>query len=265
MYKDILVQANLSPNEAVVYEYLLKNGESPAGFIIKKTPLKRGVIYNALDELISKGLATKRVKNKVALFLPSHPDKLREYLEQHEEEIVKAKNSLEANLPALVSDFNLVSGRPGVSYFEGDQGIKKVSQDSLTAQGEIYTYSDHENVIKYIFELNQEYSEKRVKLGIKKKILYADNPLTRKYLKENGLDQIDDARLIQGKILDHRPGSFNTVMQIYNNKVSYITLLPSWKIGIIIEDETIAKMHKDIFEFNWLKAKTLKQIEEAGN
>lgn len=260
MYKDILTQINLSPNEAIVYEYLLKNGQSAAGAIIKKTPLKRGVVYNALAELIKKGLVAQKTKNKIAWFSPNHPDKLREYIEDKEREIIKAKNSLEANLPALVSDFNLVSGQPGVRYFEGYAGIKKVSEDSLTAKAEIYTYSDHRNVMKYISKLNQEYIEKRLKLGLKKKILSPDSPETRKFLSENGRDEIEEAQLTQYKLLDSLPISFNTVLQIYDNKISYITLLEEKKIGIIIEDENIAKMHKDIFEYNWSKAKSLKEV-----
>lgn len=262
MYKDILTQINLSPNEAVVYEYLLKNGQSAAGQVIKKTPLKRGVVYNTLAELIDKGLVAKKTKNKIAWFSPEHPDKLRKYIEDKEREIIKAKNSLEANLPTLVSDFNLVSGQPGVRYFEGYAGIKKVSEDSLTAKTEIYTYSDHKNVMKYISKLNQEYIRKRLKLGIRKKILSPDSPETRKFLAEYKLDEIKGLELTQYKLLDSLPISFNTVLQIYDNKISYITLLAERKIGIIIEDENIAKMHRDIFEYNWSKAKSLKETLE---
>lgn len=255
MYKDILVQANLSSNEAVVYEYLLKNGESPAGLIIKKTPLKRGVIYNVLDELINKGLATKKVKNKVALFLPNHPEKLREYLEQHEAEITKAKNSLEANLPALVSDFNLVSGRPGVRYFEGIEGVKKVLWDSLNTKGEILTYGDIETIVNYIDKINQKYVEERDRLGIKKRAILLDSFFARDYLKTYHRQTTDM------KFIDYKKYNFSPIVEIYDNKVSYVTLTDGIKIGVIIEDKNIYQLHKSLFEFTWDRARTFDQLE----
>jgi sugar-specific transcriptional regulator TrmB len=256
MYKDILTQISLSPNEAVVYEYLLKNGESAAGQIIKNTPLKRGVIYNALEELLKKNLAAKKTKNKIAFFSPNHPDKLREYVDGREKEIAKAKNSLEANLPALVSDFNLVSGRPGIRYFEGIEGIKKVLWDSLTAKTTIRTYGDVEAVVKYIDKINQEYIAKREILGIKKQAILLDSPFARDYLKDYHRGITDF------KFLDSRRYTFSTIVEIYDNKVSYVTLNDDIKIGVIIEDKNIFQFHKSLFEFTWRRAKTFDQLED---
>jgi len=257
MYKDILIQANLSSNEAVVYEYLLKNGESPAGTIIKKTPLKRGVIYNALDELINKGLAAKKVKNKIALFSPSHPEKLREYLEQHEAEILKAKNSLEANLPALVSDFNLVSGKPGVRIYEGRAGLIKVLFDSLTSKTEILTYAEIEGMEKYLGRANDKYVLERKKLNIKKRGIVADTSYAREYLK-NYDRSVTDIRLIDG-----RKYPMSLEMEIYDNKVSFMTFSEKKLIGVIIENEEIYRTQKSIFEIAWAAAKPLDQAVGA--
>jgi len=131
MYKDILVQLGLNQNEAIIYEYLLKNGERSAGEVIKKTPLKRGLVYLVLGELVKKGLILEKKKDKVALFSPAHPQILEERLANEEALIKKAKFTLEANLAMLVSDFNLVSGRPGVRSFEGVVGLSKIYDEIL--------------------------------------------------------------------------------------------------------------------------------------
>ena len=256
MYKDILTQISLSPNEAVVYEYLLKNGESAAGQIIKNTPLKRGVIYNALDELINKSLSVKKSKNQIALFSPNHPDKLREYVDSREKEIAKAKNSLEANLPALISDFNLVSGKPGVRYFEGLKGVKKVLWDSLTTKGEILTYGNMEAIVTYIDKMNNKYVAERDRLGIKKRAIVLDSPFTREHLK-NYHRQTTDMRFI-----NHKKYNFSPIVEIYDNKVSYVTLTDDIKIGVIIEDKNIYQLHKSLFEFTWARAKTFDQLSD---
>ncbi|MFZ2970089.1 MAG: helix-turn-helix domain-containing protein [Minisyncoccia bacterium] len=257
MYKDIFTSINLSPGESIVYEYLLKNGESPAGEIIKKTPLKRGMVYKILDGLVDKGLAIEKTsipskkqgRRKISHFLPNHPEKLREFIENEKKKLDKAKNSLEANMPALISDFNLASGKPGVRFFEGIEGIKKVLSDSLTTKEIIYSFADLEAVVKYIDKINQEYVNKRDALNIRKKVIFIDSPFARNYLK----DYHRDTTFM--KFIDYKLYPFNSVMQIYDGKVSYITLSEKSKIGVLIEDKNIYQLHKSIFEYTWLNAK----------
>jgi sugar-specific transcriptional regulator TrmB len=254
MYNDILIQLGLNDNEARAYNFLLENGTSPAGQIIKKTPLKRGVAYNALDSLLEKGLIIKGDKRGIAYFEPAHPEKLRQLLEAKEQELSKAKSTLEANLAVIVSDFNLVSGKPGVRYFEGLEGVKKVLDDSLTSQEEICTYADAEAVIKYIDKINQQYVQKREKAKIKKRIIVTDSSFTRQYL-ENYHRGVTNTRLIS-----RQKYPFNAVMQIYGGKISYITLSQERMIGIIIEDKSIYQMHKALFDSAWDKASPLSYL-----
>lgn len=248
MYKDILTQISLSPNQAVVYEYLLKNGEIAAGQIIKNTPIKRGVVYNALEELVNKDLAVKKIKNKIALFSPNHPDKLKQYLEQQEKEIAKAKNSLEANLPALISDFNLISGQPGIRIYEGKAGLIKVLFDSLSSQTEILTYADIEGMEEYLGRDNDKYVTKRKKLNLKKRGIVADTPYAREYLK-NYDHSVTNIRFIDGKKYP-----LFLEMEIYDNKISFMTFSRERLIGAIIENKEIYQTQKSIFEMIWKNA-----------
>jgi len=84
----------------------------------------------------------------VAIFSPGHPEKLREYVEKKEAEMKKAKNILESNLSSISSAFNLTVGKPGVRYFEGNDGVEKTLNDSLTSKEIIYTYADIEALIQ---------------------------------------------------------------------------------------------------------------------
>lgn len=253
MYKDILTQISLSGNEAIVYEYLLKNGESPAGEIIKKTPLKRGVVYNALADLVKKGLANEKKKDKIAYFSPSHPEKLREYAENKESEIKKAKTSLEANLPAIISDFNLVSGKPGVRIYEGKAGLTKVLNDSLNSKTEILTFADIEGMEKYLGRENDKYVQKRKVLGIKKRGIVADTPYARKYLKAY------DKSVTEIRFIDGEKFPLFLEMEIYDNKISFMTFSDKQLIGVIIENEEIYKTQKSIFELAWSHAAPFKE------
>jgi len=256
MYKDIFIQLGLSSNEATVYECLLKNGQSTVGEIIKKTPLKRGVAYNILSDLIKKNLVSEKKikvgkgKEKVAHFIPNHPEKLREYLKNKKDQLDKIENTLNANLPTLVSDFNLISGKPGIRFFEGIEGVKKVLEDSLTAKELVYSYADLEAVVKHIDKINKEYVKKRDELGIKKRVVFIDSPFARSYLKDY------HRKTTFMKFINYKLYPFNSVMQIYDGKISYITLSKKSKIGVIIEDKNIYQMHKSLFEYAWTKAQS---------
>ena len=256
MYKDIFTQIGLNPNEAIIYEYLLKNGESPAGIIIKKTPIKRGVVYNTLADLGKKGLILQKNRQKIAYFRPEHPEKLRSYIENKENEVSKAKNTLEGNIPQIISDFNLSSNKPGIRFFEGREGIKKVLADTLTSKELVYTFTDIEALTKYMEKENTDHAAARKKVGLKKKIIFLDSPFAREYLK-NYYPTVTEFKLIDNKLYPF----FGTVVEIYDNKVAYISLSEKDIISMIINDKNIYQFHRSVFEFIWARASSLPKEE----
>ncbi len=261
MYKDLFLQAGLSSNEALVYEYLLKNGQVAAFDITKNTPLNKGVVYLALGELVKKGLVLEKMlkpknpnvrnKKRISYFTPEHPNKLKDYLDNQEFNLQKAKKNLEANFDGIVSSFNLISGKPGVSYHEGMKGVEKVTMDSLDTKEEIYTYVDAEAVMNNIPDINNAYIKKRNELGITKKMILPDSAFTKKFLQDYHREVTDI------KLIDHKKFPFTSLMQIYSGKVSYVNFTAHHKIGIIIEDQAIYQMHRNLFEFTWKFAKSL--------
>ncbi|MBD3248021.1 hypothetical protein GF382_01880 [Candidatus Falkowbacteria bacterium] len=268
MYKDIFLNAGLNENEAEVYNYLLSNGRCPASEIIKNTPLKRGVVYLTLDSLVEKEFITEKMmepenskvrnKKRIAFFFPEHPESIRRSLEIEEQEIKKARNNLEANMQDIISTFNMVSGKPGVRYFEGDDGIKSVIYDTFTSKETIYTYADIETINKYIKKINEEYARERDKRKLNKKIIFSDTPYSKNYLKTYHL-KTTDSRIVPGL------ANFYTVMQIYSNKVSYITLSDKTKIGVIIENAEIYQTHRSLFKQQWKNALPVDQLPDKDS
>lgn len=259
MYSQHLTQSGLTKEQAIVYEVLLKNGALPAGKISSKTaelnekiPIKRGLVYKILDQLVDFGLIEKNEEpGKVAIFQVAHPLKIKELVEKKERQAKDAQLALDGVLSSLVSDFNLISGKPGIQYFEGEEGIRRVVFDSLSAKSEIYQYIDNEAANRYFPEINKEYIKIRKEKGIKKKMITIDGDYIRK--NANKYDrEFTDIHLIDGKKYP-----FATAMSIYDNKISYITLKEDKKIGFIIDDADIAKMHRTLFEYMWENTKSL--------
>lgn len=250
MYNDLLKSLNLNNSEIEIYSILLEHGELPVKQIMSHTELTRTNIYNVLTSLCEKKLIEEVKNKKRTFFRPAHPNQLQELLEDKEKFLSQAKINLESNLPAIISDYNLAIGKPGVRFYEGREAVREIAEDSLKAKEKILSYVDVEAVQKYAKKENEAYIKKREKLNKKKQIIVPKSEFNKKYFDNLG-DQVTDVRFI-----DHDLGKFNTVMMIYDNKTSYLTLTKKAIIGIIIDDQMIAKMHKGLFEFNWVNSKS---------
>jgi HTH-type transcriptional regulator, sugar sensing transcriptional regulator len=261
MYKDIFTSLGLSVNESIIYEHLLKSGETTAGEIIKKAPLKRGVIYNVLEDLKTKGLISEKKiipkggkgKTKVSHFAPNHPERLREFLEEEKNKLKKAESTLQANLPSIISDFNLISGKPGVRFFEGIEGVKKVIADTLinNTKKELATFSDVASYMKYLKSWNMNfYAPKRREASIFERVIIPDNPKAVDYMKEYTKNPESD-KLTEILFIDHKSYPFETEINIYENKVSFVTFSEKSHIGLIIENKEIFNSLSSSFNLIW--------------
>jgi sugar-specific transcriptional regulator TrmB len=209
------------------------------------------VVYNVLADLAKKDLISEKKKDGIAIFTPLHPEKLRQYVENRESELKKAQATLDANLAAIVSDFNLASGRPGVRFFEGTQAIKKILDDSLTSSETIYSYGNFSSLLheSELEAINKAYVKRRAERKISKKIITIDLPEL--VSRQNYYPDITEYRFIEHT----RFFLPKTVMQIYDGKVSYLSFPERDLIGVIISDQNIYRMHRALFEALWESAK----------
>ncbi|HEY4483239.1 MAG TPA: helix-turn-helix domain-containing protein [Candidatus Paceibacterota bacterium] len=243
---EILQSIGLSPDEITVYEYLLTNGARPAGDVSRQTSIKRGTAYNVLSDLVARGFARQvEGENKVMRFALEHPSKIKEILEGQKVKQDEAARSFETALPSLTSRWNLVYHRPAVTYYEGLEGVKRVLEDSLNATDTIYSYADLEAIARYIPDVNKRYVTKREEKQLKKRGIVIDTSFAREFLKDY------HPGITETKLIKTTPIPFSSVMQIYNDKVSYITLNEGQMMGVIIEDAKIAAMHRSMFEYLW--------------
>ena len=244
-YQQSLTQAGLEKNQALVYETLVKNGPLPASSVAHQAGLGRPLTYNILNELAALGLVEKLDEpRKVARFVAAHPLKLKEVIEKRLEAAQGARTALDGILGKLTSDFNLQSGKPGVRFFEGRDGIRECINDALTSKTEIYSYVDIAAIEKQIPDISRDFAKQRQKLGLKKKNVGIDTPENRQEV-EGYYPEVTEERLVPWP-----SKKFGTVMQIYDGRVSYFTLEEPM-VGIIIADPHIYEMHRSLFEFTW--------------
>ncbi len=246
-YEQQLLLAGLTKDEAKAYEALVRYGSLQAADVAKKGGLSsRTLAYKVLDQLAVKGLVEKRDEpGKVASFFPAHPLKLKDFVERERERTVMSMAAVEGVLGKLTSDFNLISGKPGVRFFEGKDAVKAIREDSLAARHSIDTYVDLEMMEKYFAGINKEYALQRSKFNITKRGIVLDSPFNRSYVKDYYTN------VTTTKFLKAPAGSFPTIMQMYDNKVTYLTMREQLITGVIVEDPQITQLHRTVFGFLW--------------
>jgi HTH-type transcriptional regulator, sugar sensing transcriptional regulator len=250
MYEEILKEAGLSKEQTTIYTCLLENGPMQARKIVSKTGIKRGLVYKALSQLININLVEKVDKQgSVTVFHPKHPNKIMEMVEERKRALQTVSESMRSVVGQMTSDFNLISGKPNVQFFEGMEGSIKAGTDSLYSKTEILEYIDNQKVLERIPEFNEQYVKERKKDKIKKRMLVVDTSQNRERAIKIRAEETEI------RFIDSSP--FSTVMQIYDNKISYVTLNKEKMIGVIIECPEIYGMHKTIFESQWEKARKL--------
>jgi len=249
MNEKILYNLGLTKVQAEIFDCLLQNGAQKAVDIAKKTKRPRGVVYKGLEELISLNLAIKKDGQAgITVFVAEHPANLEQILDKKEKDLVKAKSAFENYLPDLISAFNLISNKPGVKFYEGDEGLKKALEDTLTSKTDICLLLDKESLNKEeeFREINDLYKKKREKLGIKKKIIrIGKEPF---HEASQGLDY---EKITAIRYLDKPAAQFKASIQIYDNKISFQVINGQQIISIIIEDKNIYEMNKFMFDCLW--------------
>jgi sugar-specific transcriptional regulator TrmB len=242
---EILKNIGFSPDQIAIYKTLMEYGKIPASVIASRAKVSRVITYKILGQFVDMGIAEKTEAPKsIALFGPKDPEFLRKLIDQKKSEVESFSSACESAIATIKPQYNLLNDKPGIVFYEGLEGVKKVLEDSLYAQTEIYSFIDAESLLENFSEINREYVRKREKMNIPKKTLVADTPVAREYMKNNP-NTTKDTQLLQ---LTAQP--FAAEMQIYDNKISYITIgkQEGSLIGVIIEDERIANMHRYFFE-----------------
>lgn len=239
--KQILQSLGLEKEEIAVYLAGLELGEESVQNLAKKAGTKRPTTYKIIESLIEKGLVYQTFKGKKRLFGTDSPEKMLISLRQKERDFQKI-------LPELNSIYNYSETKPKIKFYEGISGAIAVYEDTLksTQKGEtILTYTNIERLFKFFPKGYAEtYFKRRIENNVKAKVIALDSPESREW-KNNASKELRDIILAPKENFD-----FFGDTEIYANKVALISYQENF-LAIIIESETIANMHRFIFNLAW--------------
>ena len=140
MNEQLLEEIGLTKGEIRVYLTLLKLGETTTGKIIEGAQISSGKIYEILEKLIKKGLASYIIKEKTKYFSAASPNRILDYLHEKEKNIEEKEQELLKELQTLLSIEKAEKKEYETNLFKGFKGIQTAifeALEDLTEKDEI--------------------------------------------------------------------------------------------------------------------------------
>ncbi len=131
MYEKELEQIGLSPNEAKIYEALLRLGESSVTEIAYESHVHRRSIYDTLMRLVEKGLVFQIFQKKENLYRAVDPKKCMELLKEKEKAFKKV-------LPGLEYFYTQDPMEEAAYIYRGIEGYKNYVREMIMVAEDSY-------------------------------------------------------------------------------------------------------------------------------
>ncbi len=239
-----LQKLGLSQKESVIYMATLELGvASPTSTIAKKAGILRTTAYNILNALVQKGVIVSYDKTGTQYYEALPPAKLVAFLKEESARLALLADEADKLLPELNTHYRALTDRPRVYFYEGDEGLIRVYEETLTAKEEILAYASdqaNQDAIPWYFP---EYYKRRTEKNIPIRAIFPDTP------KDRERHALDSKELRKSRIVPKEKLDFSPEINFFDDKI----MIADWKekLGIIIESKEIAKVFKQTFELAW--------------
>jgi sugar-specific transcriptional regulator TrmB len=245
-----LIELGFSENEAMVYTALLKLGHGTVSQISRAAGINRTTGYDILDRLSSQKLANVSGHEPKQEYVAEAPEKLRAILEARRATAERVLRESEKLIPQLSSMYQR-GARPRVMFYEGEEGLKQVYEDTLTSHEPIRAYATIDDMHKALPNYFPKYYKRRAEKGISIRGIVPKTPSALERSKHN-IEEKREIAFVPPDIY-----YFSPEIDIYDDKV----MIASWreKLGIIIESAEIADAMKKIYELAWESAKRMER------
>ncbi|MEI6144344.1 MAG: helix-turn-helix domain-containing protein [Candidatus Berkelbacteria bacterium] len=241
-----LQQFGLSAKEAAVYLALLELGSASVSEVAQKAKINRTTAYDILEYLITYGLVSRVGDKKTKHYAAENPELLISYLEKKSKEFTEKAESAKNILPELKGMYNLTPRQPKVKYFEGDEGIIAMYEDSLRAKTGILSWLDIKVTLDFSADYFPGYYKRRTAKGVHIKAIVNDDPIARDYIERDD-QELREIRVVPKEMMMNTPECY-----IYDDKVSFMSVRE--RFGVMIESKDIADAQRKLYELAWEKA-----------
>jgi len=246
-----LEELGLTPGEIKVYLALVKLGETTSGPLVEESGVSVSKIYNVLNRLARKGLASHIMKKKVKHFKAADPNRLLDYLQEKEEKLKEQENSLKRLIPELDILKGTAITEETAQVYDGLKGIQTARERTLNIMkkgDEMWIIgiakTPYEGMMTRYF---REYHKRRYTKGIRCKYIY--NEYARKPHGETSAKYpLSEVRYMKEGLITH------SWMEIYADTVT-IGINKEKSFSVVIQNQEVADSFKIYAQLLWSMAK----------
>lgn len=254
--QNIFLQLGLKEEHMKVYLANLEWGETIITNVARKSKLPRTTTYLLIKDLQNIGLVTQSMKQGKTIYVPASPEYLEVLLRKKQAELDNSISELKTKMADIKVIQNTNPNKPKVEFLEGADGIMQAYDRTFDAK-EIWIQCLAESYTDVVSEkFFDEYFEKFYKkTSIKsKEILKLED--------EEYINLYGSAKNLQLRVPIKE--STETDFWVYDNKVTFVSFNKERPYAFIIEDESIAKAAKNLFDLAWRQAKNEDPRIKAG-
>jgi sugar-specific transcriptional regulator TrmB len=226
--------------QTTVYLDLLKNKESTATQVSKRTRMHRANVYDTLTKLKERNLVYLSTKEGKQVFAALPTDLI---LNEEKDRLENLKSAMD-----YIKTTYVAGQTPKVYTLEGLNAVKSILFGLLEKKSEIWIYglAENESIINVLNDrLMNSFHIERIKRHIELKLLFYKFP--DEEIKTLGNLKFTEARLLP-KIQQSKTSQ---ITQIVCDGSVYVTLWIHPIYTIIIENDIIAKEYLDLYRILW--------------
>ncbi len=249
-----LEKSGFTIKEAKVYLATLELGGAFPSRIAEYAGINRSTTYAVLLNLSMRGLVNEIQKRNKIFYQVEKPAKL---VANAKTQISLAEERLEKTqtlVPDIEGLYAALANQPKVRYFDGAEGMIEIYKDMLEVEKkyEMLAFSNAAQ-LEQVFPAKffEQFRRTKEKLGITTRGIIPDTDADRSY-NEKFFAGYKPEIVPRFRYIPAKEFPFKGEITMYGeNKVSIVNLNKEHLTGIIIEDETIYKMMRLIFELSW--------------
>ncbi|MBI2484946.1 TrmB family transcriptional regulator [Candidatus Uhrbacteria bacterium] len=239
---ELLETLGIGTKEMDIYMALLRLGTAPLRLVAEEAHVNRGLCYDALKRLVSRGLAGYVDAKRHRYFRAEDPGRLRALATKKEVAIEEAREELGRLIPLLQATTGVSEYRPAVRYLEGTAGVHDLLEDVLRVSEEtrdrLYRVYSSAGLRDLISAAWPRFKEERVRRGVRVRAIS---------IGEGGTTVgLDERRWLS------KSAEAPSYIFIYAGKTACVAQDRHRQLfGVITEDAAIAKTQQLIFDALW--------------
>jgi len=237
----ILQSIGLTKNEITLYLDLVKNVNSSALDISKRTRIHRSNTYDSLRNLLEKGFATEALNEGRRSFSAIDPSKIRDFIRQKEQEF-------DFILPKLKEITSENNSRGAISMGQGSFALREAASDLLKLNSPIVTYGASQETVDSFGEgFLRDFHKERIKNKIEMRHIYNKSAIER-------VKFLNKIKYTEAKYLPEKYDTSACTTICKDVVLIYIFSKPILVISIV--NSEVANAYRNYFELMWKMGKS---------